>query len=72
MYFQSRYYTVTSQTERACEILQDALDLKLEYLQVGHISLRRSRYHCSCVLLYQSFNIYALSVDVSVAESERL
>ncbi|GHJ86750.1 hypothetical protein NliqN6_3152 [Naganishia liquefaciens] len=39
MYFQSRYYTVTSQTERACEILQDALDLKLEYLQLQHICL---------------------------------
>ncbi|KAJ9096328.1 hypothetical protein QFC21_005148 [Naganishia friedmannii] len=33
MYFQSRYYTVTAQQEKACGILQDALDLKLEYLQ---------------------------------------
>jgi hypothetical protein len=37
MYFQSRYYTVTSQTEQACGILQDALDLKLEYLQVSQL-----------------------------------
>lgn len=35
MYFQSRYYTVTAQQEKACGILQDALDLKLEYLQVS-------------------------------------
>lgn len=45
MYFQSRFYTVTSQTEKACGILQDALDLKLEYLQVspvkGHINVYR-------------------------------
>lgn len=38
MYFQSRYYTVTSQTEKACDILQDALDLKLEYLQVSQVN----------------------------------
>jgi hypothetical protein len=48
MYFQSRYYTVTSQTERACEILQDALDLKLEYLQVCHDDFDGACYHCSC------------------------
>ncbi|KAJ9112825.1 hypothetical protein QFC20_002153 [Naganishia adeliensis] len=35
----SRFYTVTSQTEKACGILQDALDLKLEYLQLQHICL---------------------------------
>lgn len=72
MYFQSRYYTVTSQTERACEILQDALDLKLEYLQVCISYLMRSS-HCSThfpVFKAATYLSRALYFSMTVTQSD--